>query len=38
MLVLQILSLVLQEHRQLTKQEYVKYHPGGSIGESIKIG
>lgn len=38
MLVLQILSLILQEHRQLTKQEYVKYHPGGSIGESIKIG
>lgn len=31
--VLQVLSLVLQEHRGLTPQEYVLRHPGGKLGE-----
>lgn len=31
-LVLQALSVALQEHRGLTPQEYVLRHPGGSLG------
>lgn len=31
-LVLQALSIVLQEKRQITPQEYVLRHPGGSLG------
>lgn len=31
-LVLQALSVALQEHRNLTPQEYVLRHPGGSLG------
>lgn len=30
--VLQALSVLLQEHRALTAQEYVKRHPGGTLG------
>ena len=29
----QALSIVLQEHRKLTPQEYVMRHPGGSLGK-----
>ena len=32
-LVLQGLSIVLQEKRQITPQEYVLRHPGGSLGK-----
>ena len=32
-LVLQALSVILQEYRALTPQEYVKRHPGGSLGQ-----
>ena len=31
--VLQALSIVLQEKRQITPQEYVMRHPGGSLGK-----
>lgn len=36
--VLQLLSLILQNERELTMDEYVKWHPGGSIGKSILGG
>ena len=32
-LVLQALSLVLQERRGLTPQQYVTWHPGGTLGQ-----
>lgn len=32
-LVLQALSVILQEQRDLSPQEYVKRHPGGSLGQ-----
>ncbi len=32
-LVLQALSVVLQAHRDVTPQQYVKWHPGGSLGK-----
>ncbi|MDR2975939.1 MAG: SIS domain-containing protein [Streptococcaceae bacterium] len=35
---LQILSILLQEEKQLTAEQYVKWHPGGTIGESIREG
>ncbi len=34
-IVLQCLSLLLQNHYQLTPEEYVKWHPGGALGKSI---
>jgi arabinose-5-phosphate isomerase len=35
MIVLQCLSLVLQNHYQLTPEQYVKWHPGGALGKSM---
>lgn len=35
-LVLQSLSILLQDRRNLSLEEYVKWHPAGKIGESIK--
>lgn len=35
-LVLQGLSVILQEHKELNPQTYVKWHPGGALGASIK--
>lgn len=35
---LQSLSVLLQETRGLTPQEYVKWHPGGALGQSIREG
>lgn len=35
-LILQALSVMLQEYRQLTPKQYVKWHPGGALGASIK--
>lgn len=34
-IVLQCLSLLLQNHYQLTPEDYVKWHPGGALGKSI---
>ncbi|MFV0479588.1 MAG: SIS domain-containing protein [Anaerorhabdus sp.] len=34
-LVLQALSVLLQDAKQLTVEDYVKWHPGGSLGEGI---
>lgn len=34
--VLQVLSIVLQEEKNLSVQEYVKWHPGGSLGKGIR--
>lgn len=34
--VLQCLSIVLQEAKKLTYEEYLLWHPGGSLGESIR--
>ena len=31
--VLQALSVVLQEHSDLTPQKYVRCHPGGALGQ-----
>lgn len=35
---LQILSILLQEARDLNPETYVKWHPGGALGASIKGG
>ena len=35
-LVLQALSVVLQEHADVTPKQYVKWHPGGKLGELRK--
>ena len=35
-LILQCLSVVLQEAKKLDLKQYVKWHPGGSLGKSIK--
>ncbi len=35
MIILQALSVVLQENRGLDPQQYVKWHPGGALGASI---
>ena len=34
-LILQCLSIVLQEEKKLNLNQYVKWHPGGSLGKSI---
>ncbi|CAM4213352.1 SIS domain-containing protein [Erysipelothrix inopinata] len=36
MIVLQVLSVLLQNERQLNSQEYLKWHPGGALGASIR--
>ena len=35
-IVLQALSVALQTEKGLTKEQYVKWHPGGSLGKGIK--
>lgn len=35
-LILQCLSVVLQDAKKLDLNQYVKWHPGGSLGKSIK--
>ena len=35
-LVLQCLSITLQEYKKLDLNQYVKWHPGGMLGKSIK--
>lgn len=35
-IMLQSLSILLQNERQLTPQDYVRWHPGGSLGQSIR--
>lgn len=35
-IVLQCLSVMLQEEKNLTLDQYVKWHPGGSLGKSIR--
>ena len=35
-MMLQCLSILLQNERNLTPQKYVKWHPGGSLGKSIR--
>ena len=35
-IILQSLSVLLQNKKGLTLQQYVKWHPGGSLGKSIK--
>lgn len=35
-IMLQSLSVLLQNERNLTPQQYVKWHPGGSLGKSIR--
>lgn len=35
-IVLQCLSILLQNAKNLDPQQYVKWHPGGSLGKSIK--
>lgn len=37
-LVLQSLSILLQNEKGLDLDQYVKWHPGGSLGKSIKEG
>ena len=37
-LMLQSLSILLQEDFGLNPQQYVKWHPGGSLGASIREG
>ncbi|WP_410470472.1 SIS domain-containing protein [Clostridium sp.] len=34
-IILQCLSVILQERKHLTMAQYLKWHPGGSIGKSI---
>lgn len=34
-LLLQVLSLLLQESKNIAPKEYVKWHPGGAIGKSF---
>lgn len=35
-IMIQSLSVLLQNEKGLTPQQYVKWHPGGSLGKSIK--
>lgn len=35
-IVLQCLSILLQNEKQLDPKQYVKWHPGGSLGKSIQ--
>lgn len=37
-MMLQSLSILLQYAKNLTPKEYVKWHPGGSLGKSIREG
>ena len=37
-LLLQSLSILLQNAKDLNPQQYVKWHPGGALGASIKGG
>ena len=37
-IILQALSVSLQYEKQLSLEEYVKWHPGGAIGQSINEG
>lgn len=37
-IILQALSVSLQYEKQLNLEEYVKWHPGGAIGQSINEG
>lgn len=37
-IILQTLSVSLQYEKQLNLEEYVKWHPGGAIGQSINEG
>lgn len=34
---LQTLSVELQERKKITKKDYLKWHPGGSIGKSLQV-
>lgn len=34
-LILQSLSVLLQEEKGITTKEYVRWHPGGTLGQSI---
>lgn len=36
MILLQALSILLQEENQLDNQMYLKWHPGGSLGKTIR--
>lgn len=36
MIVLQGLSILLQEKKQLDNKQYIKWHPGGSLGKSTE--
>lgn len=35
-IILQSLSVLLQDERDLTPEKYVKWHPGGALGKSVK--
>lgn len=35
-LILQCLSVLLQEKKEISLSEYLKFHPGGSLGKSIR--
>lgn len=35
-IILQCLSILLQNEKQLNPKQYVKWHPGGSLGKSIR--
>ena len=37
-IMLQCLSIVLQNAKDITPEKYVKWHPGGSLGKSIREG
>lgn len=37
LLMVQSLSILLQEAKELTPKSYVKWHPGGAIGESLGV-
>ncbi|MDO4262135.1 MAG: SIS domain-containing protein [Eubacteriales bacterium] len=37
-MMLQCLSVLLQNEKKLTPEVYVKWHPGGSLGKSIREG
>lgn len=36
LLVLQMLSIELQSRKELTKDDYLKWHPGGSLGHGLR--
>ncbi len=37
-LILQLLSVILQDSNELDNDKYVKWHPGGALGASVKGG